>query len=56
MKLRELINRLEEYSEDGKNDNFPVIVSQPDIPIASSIEDIYSISSSTIKYICIEIQ
>ena len=56
MKLRELINRLEEYSEDGKNDNFPVMVSQSDISTLSPVEDIYSISGSTIKYIAIEIQ
>lgn len=56
MKLRELINRLETVSENGKNDDFTVIVSQPDTPTVSLIEDIYGISSSTIKYIAIEIE
>lgn len=55
MKLRELINRLEELSDNGKNDNLGIIVSQPDIPIAGPIENIY-IDGTQRKYITIEIQ
>lgn len=38
--LREVINRLEQLSDGGKNDNCHVVVSQPDILSAGPIEDI----------------
>lgn len=46
MKLRELINRLEEISEDGKNDNLNIVI-QSECDISDHIEDIYLRNSVT---------
>lgn len=57
MKLRELINKLEELSENGKNDNLRVVLSQPALCIAGGIENVYTDGTiSGNKYVSLVIQ